>query len=265
MAPFAATLRGHRGAGEIPYSARPMANPEMASASSSPRVSVIVPVFNGQNTIADALTSALSQDFQQAEVIVTNDGSTDQTASILAGFGSAIRVIDQSHRGVSAARNSAAHASRGEYLAFLDADDVWLAGKLTQTVAALKENPSAVLVFSDYIRILDSGLQGESSHIGGTPSMDDLLSRGWSILPSTVVMRKSVYERCGGCSEKLPRLEDPYLWLLARELGEFAYAAEPLVRYRETSIAQLASKYESGRLPLFRLLNERYGSRAAPL
>jgi hypothetical protein len=121
----------------ILYSAQPMANPEMASASSSPRVSVIVAVFNGQSTIADALTSALSQDFQQAEVIVTNDGSTDRTASIFADFGSAIKVIDQSHRGVSAARTSAPRASRGEYLAFLDADDVWLAGRNPSAAAGI--------------------------------------------------------------------------------------------------------------------------------
>jgi hypothetical protein len=89
--------------------------------------------------------------------------------------------------------------------------------------------------------------------------MDDLLSRVWSILPSTGVRRKSAYGRCGGCSEKLPRLADPFLWLLTRELGEFVYAAEPLVCYRETPIARLADKYESGHLPLFRLLSGPYG------
>jgi hypothetical protein len=187
------------------------------------------------------------------------------TASNLVGFGSAIRVIDQSHRGVSAARNLVKRASPGKFLASLDAYDVWLAGKLTQPLAALEQNPSAVPVFSDYIRILDSALLGECSHIDSARSMDDLLSRVGSILRSTVVMRKSANGRCGGCSEKLPQLEDPYSWLLARELGEFVYASEPLVCYRETSIARLACKYESGRLPLFRLLSGRYGSCAVRL
>ena len=104
------------------------------------QVSAIVPVFNGESTIAAAIDSVLNQNFDATEVIVINDGSTDGTALILRSYGSKIRVIEQSNRGVSAARNAGAAIARGEYLAFLDADDEWLPGKLAKAILALDRN-----------------------------------------------------------------------------------------------------------------------------
>src|ERR1700736_4120167 len=96
-----------------------------------PKVSVIIPVRNGADTIARAIDSALAQDYEGSfEVVVANDGSTDRTAEILSGYGDRIKVATLEPSGVSAARNAAVNVARGEYIAFLDADDDWLPGKL---------------------------------------------------------------------------------------------------------------------------------------
>jgi glycosyltransferase involved in cell wall biosynthesis len=120
-------------------------------------VSTIIPVFNGSVTLAAAIDSALSQCFQGQEVIVVNDGSTDATSKIIASYGSKIRAIDQSRRGSSAARNAGASVAGGEYFAFLDADDLWLEGRLAKSCAALDMNANAVLAFSDLIPMNDGG------------------------------------------------------------------------------------------------------------
>src|SRR5688572_1097150 len=88
-------------------------------------VSVVIPAYNAAAFIDDAVESALGQTYKNIEVIVTNDGSTDDTANRLANFGRAIRVVDQPNAGLPRARNSAIRVAKGEYLAFLDADDYW--------------------------------------------------------------------------------------------------------------------------------------------
>src|SRR6266849_5630061 len=120
------------------------------------QVSAIVPVFNGESTIAAAIDSALNQNFDATEVIVVNDGSTDGTALILRSYGSKIRVIEQSNRGLSAARNAGAAIARGEYLAFLDADDEWLPGKLLRPLPFPTSSSSVRMVLSANRPILDA-------------------------------------------------------------------------------------------------------------
>src|SRR6266481_6851179 len=103
-----------------------------------PSVSVIVPVYNGAATIDRALKSVFDQTFTDFEIVICDDGSTDDTPAVLAGFGDRIRVIRQSNRGFPAARNAAIAASRGELIALIDHDDEWLPRKLELNVAALQ-------------------------------------------------------------------------------------------------------------------------------
>jgi glycosyltransferase involved in cell wall biosynthesis len=234
----------------------------------APRVSIIVPAYNAAATIAGAIDSALAQQFGGFEVIVVNDGSTDATAHMLDGYGDRIRIIQQPNCGAVAARNAASRAAGGEYLAFLDADDLWLPEKLKLTVEALDRSPRAVAAFSDHI-VESSGKREIVQRTNSSPSLAELLSGGDAIViyPTTAVVRKSVFDACGGFEERFgrrPGFHDTYLWLRLREHGEFVHVPVPLAIYRETEYAKHADKYGASRV-LFRLVRQRYGKAARPL
>jgi glycosyltransferase involved in cell wall biosynthesis len=114
---------------------------------SDSRVSVVIAVFNGDSYLSEAIHSALGQTLAPYEVIVVDDGSTDNTPDVAASFGSAIRYDRQLHKGVSATLNRGIQLARGELLAFLDADDVWLPDKLQKQIAVLQAQPEIDLVF----------------------------------------------------------------------------------------------------------------------
>ncbi len=121
-------------------------------------VSVVIPVRNGARTIMRAIDSVVAQTLPPSEVVVVDDGSTDATPRILAAYGSRINVIRQGSRGPSAARNvGAAAASRANYVAFLDADDVWLPEMLHVMVEQLEQVPARVLAFCDVEAIDERG------------------------------------------------------------------------------------------------------------
>ena len=124
--------------------------PRSASAR-TPTVSAIIPVHNGELYVADSVRSVLGQSHAVAECIVVDDGSTDNTRDVLASFGSSIVVVHQEHRGVSAARNAGIREARGDYLAFLDADDVWFPDKIAVQLGALQSAPHAGAAYSGFV------------------------------------------------------------------------------------------------------------------
>ncbi|HVN91329.1 MAG TPA: glycosyltransferase family A protein [Candidatus Binataceae bacterium] len=239
------------------------------------RLAVIIPVFNGATTVNAAITSALKQKLDEPfEVIVVDDGSTDATPEVLAGFDSKIKVVTQANGGLSAARNAGATAtaSDNEYLAFLDADDVWLPDKLASSLPPFDLHPEAVLLYTDVQSVDDqdsplplSSMPPRETH---APSMNDLLSRWWPIIPSTVVVRRSAFEGCGRFCESFRGAgghEDVDFWLRMRELGEFIYLERSLVKYRVVAGANPMLKYQTN-FELFEgRVTERYGRRGQPL
>jgi glycosyltransferase involved in cell wall biosynthesis len=230
-------------------------------------VTAIVPVYNGEATVARAIDSALSQRIDgPMNVVVVNDGSTDSTAEVLESYGSHIKVVTQPNRGPASARNAGVRASSGEYLAFLDADDVWLPDKLAKTCDLLDRDRRVGLVFSGVFLATEEG-QSTLSCADHPPSMADLLLRGWPIFPSAVVMRREIFNLCRGFCEEFrrPGFEDPYMWLRAREHGEFGHVAEPLVVYRAPLFSARADKYDEGWQIFVRLVRERYGRAAEPM
>src|SRR5882672_7637161 len=112
-----------------------------------PQVSVIIPVFNAAATAAGPSESVLRQTFEDYEIIVVDDGSTDRTSQVLGRYQDRIQMIRRPNGGISAARNSGVAVSRGDYLAFLDGDDLWVPDFLNRTVAELEADRECVMAF----------------------------------------------------------------------------------------------------------------------
>jgi GT2 family glycosyltransferase len=119
-------------------------------------VSVVIPTYNRADAVGRAIASALAQTYERVDVIVVDDGSTDATRAVVGAFGERVRYVYQENRGVSQARNTALAVAKGEFVAFLDSDDVWWNWKLDAQVAALRANPSAGLAWTD-MRAIDDG------------------------------------------------------------------------------------------------------------
>jgi glycosyltransferase involved in cell wall biosynthesis len=233
-------------------------------------VGVIIPVFNGAKTISRAIDSVLSQNFYgSVEVVVVNDGSTDCTTVVLEPYRDRIRVLGQPNRGPAAARNAGVKVSNAEYIAFLDADDLFAPDKLARTVPHLIRDNKSVMLFHDAIALDRDGHEVARSYVwperAHAPSMDEMLTNWWPIVPSTVLMRRSTFEACGGFCEdfKTPGYEDPDLWIRAREHGDFIYVPERLAYYTTDQLrAERMEKYVKSRSLFFRRLRQRYGHRA---
>ena len=172
------------------------------------RVAVIIPVYNGAETIGEAIASVLAQSFRDFQLIVVDDGSTDATPAVLARYAGTIRVITQPNGGIAAARNAALRASTSEFVALLDCDDVWEPSMLAHSVAALERDPSCVLAYTNLAVTDSNGTALDTALVGATtahaPTLDEMLTQLWPIMPSAVVMRRWALE----AREALPRNSD---------------------------------------------------------
>jgi glycosyltransferase involved in cell wall biosynthesis len=235
-----------------------------------PRVSVIIPVFNGAATIRRALASVFSQSYTDYEVVVVDDGSTDDTPAMLASYGDKIHVLKQFNQGISAARNAAVRASNGEYLAFLDDDDEWDAEKFAHSVPILDADPDCSLVYTRALKVFISGRPDKSmdSQTRGveSPTMAQMLAQPWNVAPSQFMVRRSVFERCGGFDERFTAVcEDLHFLLLARECGHFRCAAETVLRKTTRPLFPRELERDPQYDLFIRLVRERYGSSAKGL
>jgi len=238
------------------------------------RVSVIIPVFNGAATIAEAIDSALAQTYTGVEVIVVNDGSTDATAEVLRRYEDRIKVIDRPNGGIAAARNTGAAAASGEYLAFLDCDDIWMPAMVERAVAALDGDPACVLAYTN-CAVVDSNARDLRAALIGAgvdhaPTLDEMLARLWPIMPSAVIMRRATFIDCGGFPEEFRSygFEDVIFWLRVREQGPFHYIAECLVKWRFSLFPRplkIAWNQPDAVTAFDRILRERYGVGAGRL
>jgi glycosyltransferase involved in cell wall biosynthesis len=199
---------------------------------------VIVPVYNRPKFVREAIDSALAQDCPGGhEVVVVDDGSTDDTPRVLASYGDRIRVVRQGNAGPAIARNHGFKEARGELLALLDSDDVWLPGKLAAQVAVLDRHPDACLVHSDVEEFFETG-KGHARRrwtrrppVLGGKVLRSLLRRNF-VHTMTVVLRRTVIERSGDFHAAYPPCEDWDLWLRLAEHWPFAADPHPRVRVR---------------------------------
>ncbi len=179
-----------------------------------PRVSVILPTYNRGWIIDQAVESVLDQDYADLELIVVDDGSTDNTSGLLSTFEDRIIVIRQANRGVSAARNAGIRAATGQLIALLDSDDTWLPGKVTAQVAFFSTNPDARVCQTQEIWIRNGVRVNPGKRHRKEAGM--IFERSLALClvsPSAVMMRKSLLDEVGLFDEALPACEDYDLWL----------------------------------------------------
>ncbi|MBN9662345.1 MAG: glycosyltransferase [Acidobacteria bacterium] len=208
-----------------------------------PLVSAIIPTYNRAKVVTDAIDSILHQTYGRVELIVVDDGSTDETQEVLGKYGDRIIVIRQENAGPSAARNRGIAAAHGEFVGFLDSDDVWLPTKLEKQVALLTKCDESVpcclcnimMNWSDGGRSsFDIAWLSIEQPEGIWTNVSEVVATRFVLLNQGVLIRRSALQRLGGFDESLRYLEDHDLTLRMSLLGPWGILREPLVIWRET-------------------------------
>jgi len=179
-----------------------------------PIVSVIIPTYNRGWILKEAIDSVLAQDFKDYELIVVDDGSSDNTSEVLDTYGQNIIVLGQANKGVSAARNRGIAEAGGQLVAFLDSDDLWLPRKLSRQVDFFNLNPDAVINQTEEIWIRNDVRVNPKNRHQKPSGMIFERSLGLCLVsPSAVMIRKTLLDVVGLFDENLPACEDYDLWL----------------------------------------------------
>jgi len=199
-------------------------------------VSIIIPVYNGEAYIGQAIESIKSQTYKDIEIIVVDDGSEDGTGSIVKGY-EGITYIQQTNSGPSAARNRGMVASRGDYIAFLDCDDIYREDKIEKQVKALEQDMDAYIVYND-CRVVDkelnyiNTLRSEGVYDSTKDFLSILLFRQIIPIPASIMLRRNCFEEGLLYDEKYKHAEDYDYVLRLAQRYKFAYIPEPLYIYR---------------------------------
>ncbi len=228
-----------------------------------PIVSVVIPTYNRAALITRSIPSVLNQTFQNIEVIVVDDGSTDETADVVGGLHDArIKYIRlPSNTGAGASRNIGIHRSAGDFLAFQDSDDEWLPENLARHMSAFKgASPKLGVVYSDMLRISEDGtVKYHPSPVvvpGRLINPDTQFYQVFGLGIQSVVLKRECLEAVGYFDEKLTAFEDLELLNRLSERYDFFHIQEPLVRYYETK--GLSKNNYANRLARKRLLKLYY-------
>ncbi len=204
-------------------------------------VSIVIPTYNRWPMVGEAVDSVLAQTASRYELIVVDDGSTDDTPCRLRDYGARLTVLTQNRRGVAAARNRGVRHALGSYLAFLDSDDLWHPLKLQRQLDFMEQNPEVEICQTDEIWIRN-GVRVNPRNKHRKPSGDifraslDLCL----VSPSAVMMRRELFERTGGFDESLPVCEDYDLWLRIARDTEVPLIPEALATRRGGHADQLS-------------------------
>lgn len=200
-------------------------------------ITVVIPAFNAERHIGDALASIRDQRRHDVEVIVVDDGSTDKTVKVVERYASELDLVlvRQDNAGPAAARNAGIRRARGQYCAFLDADDLMLPERLTSQVQLLDANPEMGLVHTDLMTFDDSGIIHRSRRVFSNPCagmvLDQLLLDNF-ITTSTVMAPRARLLEVGLFGEGRRVSEDFELWLRMAARWSVGYIEQPLVQYR---------------------------------
>jgi len=201
----------------------------------NPKVSVIIPTYNRAKLLPRTINSVLNQTFQDFELIIVDDGSTDNTKEVIKGFQNKderIKYVYQNNQGESGARNTGLRESQGEYVAFLDSDDEWLPEKLEKELELFKRSDRKHLGFVSCNALIK---KGDGIREYKTPryknNFKELLKRNFICSPSSVLIKNKVFNSVGVFDKKLKIGPDWDMWIrIAREY-DFDFVPEPLFKY----------------------------------
>jgi glycosyltransferase involved in cell wall biosynthesis len=204
-----------------------------------PRVSVVIPTYNRSEFLLEAVRSVLAQTFSDLEVIVADDGSSDSSARLVEELADdRVKVVRLAHTGLPAAvRNAGLQCARGEFLAFLDSDDVWDREKLERQLVVFDRDLEVGLVCSNARVVDESGRETRALYLTKeavtSNSLAGLVKVNFVVI-SSAVARRELVERVGGFTEdiRLRGVEDYDLWLRIGAISRLAYLPEPLLAYR---------------------------------
>lgn len=202
-----------------------------------PKVSVVIPAYNAMTYLPETVESVLRQTLTDFEVLIVNDGSSDQIGQWASQVTDPrVKLISQQNQGLSGARNTGIAQAQGEYIAFLDADDLWEPTKLEKQVRCLEDNPAAGLVYS-WTAFVDENGQSTGRVMTAGAEGDvwrQILERNIIDCPS-VVVRRCCFETVGVFDRKLRSVEDWDMWIRIASRYPFVVIKEPLVYYRHHS------------------------------
>ena len=206
----------------------------------TPRVSVIVPAYNAAAYLPYAIDSVTAQTYPDWEIVIVDDGSTDTTRAVVESYRprlhGKLQYIHQPNRGVSAARNAGMRAARGEFIALLDADDVWLPNRLERAIAVLDADPDTGLVHARVARIdilgsVTGQLKVAPKYLSGRIA-HHIYTRHAHIICTTATFRRSILDTAGWFDEAMLTTEDRDLWFRIALRDKVAYIDEVLAYYR---------------------------------
>lgn len=266
----------------------PQGAPRAGAASDRPKVSVVIPAFNAGRFLSDSIGAVLAQRDVALEVIVVDDGSTDDTPAVAAAFGERIRYVRQQNAGPSRARNRGLAEARGEFIAFLDADDLWTGDKLRRQLDLLARHSDVGWCFADAVEFDDDAAAAATTffqskrrlptvaacadgdaRVFARPIVEDLLYENF-VVTSTVVLRaggwprEEWFARTVYFDETLFNGQDFDLWLRLAMHYPAAYIADVLVRKRrhDANISRRGQSVMRNRVRLRRTIYERVRERA---
>lgn len=202
----------------------------------NPLVSIIMPAYNAEKFISKSIESVLQQTYPNWELLVINDGSIDNTSNIVNSFNdSRIKLIEQDNSGVSKARNTGIANSTGEFIAFLDSDDLWLQDKLEIQVKYMINNQNIILSYGDYLSFIEDGkiIENKQLYPFKIKDLKERLLVFNFIATLTVMVKSDVLKDTGGFDTEFFGPEDWDLWIKISQKGDIDYIKENLAMYRE--------------------------------
>jgi len=212
---------------------------------SKPLVSVIIPTFNRGYCLEESIRSVLEQSFIDFELVVVDDGSTDNTSELVRRF-PAVKLIrlEEKNRGVSFARNRGVVEAQGDWVGFLDSDDLWEQGKLATQVKWIERHPDLQIVYTDEIWIRNGvRVNPMNKHRKYSGDIFRYCLPLCIVSPSSVLLRAKVLSEVGGFDESMPVCEDYDLWLRIAKRYPFHFIEEKLIVKRGGHEDQLSRKY----------------------